>query len=324
MAKAMPGDTALAGAFGTEEPDPSVAWLNRDGFAVLARDSMGGVMPPRLPGYRRWGMDSVPPRYVAIAEGALHGHRIVLDPDGGGENPAGTGPSGTRSASLNLEVARALAGFLTSAGARVSLTRGGDFALSDVERVQISEAFHAERFLRIAHRAEPVRLGYYFSSANGKRWAERTAETFARLGLPTPRLAEDAQYPLQQTSCPALYVSPARVDEPVSEARLFAPGTIRAEAYGLYLALAREWADEGQWPIDSVEVRDAQGRPAIGAAVTLGDAIELETDARGRVRFARTEAGPLAAEVIHGRESGRSILLDSSRGAAVLTGSRGP
>jgi len=163
-------------------------------------------------------------------------------------------------------------------------------------------------------------LGYYFSSPNGKRWAESTGRELARLGLAAPRLAEDAQYPLQQTSCPALYVSTARVDDPGSEDRLLAPGALRAEAYALYLALAREWASSGAvWPVDSVEVRDADGKPVAGAAVTLGGSLVLETDARGRARFARTEPGPLEADVLHPRLERRQVLLDSSRGV-ILTG----
>jgi len=220
-------------------------------------------------------------------------------------------------------VARALAAFLSAAGAAVELTRAGDFALSDVERVQISEAFHADRFLRIGHRAEPPLLGYYFSSAAGKRWAEGTARTFSRLGLRPPGLAEDAQYPLQQTSCPALYVAPARVDVAASEDRLLGPGALRAEAYAVYVALAHEWADSTDWPVDSLEVRDPEGKPVAGAMVTLGGTLVLETDGLGRARFARTEPGPIEVEAVHPRASVRRVLLDSDRGS-ILTGSRSP
>ena len=165
-------------------------------------------------------------------------------------------------------------------------------------------------------------LGYYFSSAGGKRWAGGVAGAFAALGLPVPRLAEDAQYPLQQTSCPALYVSAARTDDRASEARLLSPGALRAEAYALYLALAREWAAPGDWPVDSITVRDAAGRPLAGAAITLGGAIVLESDAFGRVRFARTEAGPIEVGVDEPRLRARAILLDSARGL-LLTGPSG-
>ncbi len=323
FARCMPGDSVLREAPGTGGFAPALDWINRDGFVRLPRDSSGDVPVPQLAGYRPWPADPAwPPRFTPICGGVLHGRRIVVDPDGGGEDPAGVGISGTRAASLNLEVGRALAGFLRAAGAEVLLTRSGDYALSEVERVEKSEAFHAERFLRIGHRAEPPMLGYYYSSAPGKHWAAGAGESFTLLGLPAPPLAEDAQYPLQQTSCPALYVSPARVDAPASEERLLAPGGLRAEAYALFLALAREWAPDAPWPLDSIEVRDAEGRPVPGATVTLGGALVLETDGSGRARLARTEPGPLEALVDDPRVRARAVLLESERGR-ILTGTPG-
>lgn len=264
----MPGDSLLLDAPGTRESQRTLRWLNRDGFAVLEHDSLGHPIVPSLSGYRLWADGAANPAMVAIAGGALQGRRITIDPDGGGDDPAGTGRDGTRAANLNLDVARALGAMLEAAGAEVRLTRDGDFALSDVERVEISEAFHADRFLRIGHRAQPPRAGYYFSSAGGKRWAESAVSLLAKLGLPKPGIAEDAQYPLQQTSCPALYIAPARIDDAASETRLRGPGTLRAEAYALFLSLAREWAPS-DWPLDSLEVRDDAGRPLAGALVTL-------------------------------------------------------
>ena len=316
----MPDSVPLVNAPGTREPAPRVPWLNRDGFAVLHPGRDGRVLVPALPGFRAWGLDSLlPPRFVAIAGGVLHGRRIVLDPDGGGGDSGGRGRSGTRAANVNLDVARALARMLSAAGADVLLTRDGDWALSDVERVEKSERVLAERFLRIGHRAEPPMMGHYFSSAAGKAWAGRAAQELARLVLPAPSPAEDAQYPLQQTSCPALYAAPARVDDAREEERLRAPGTIRAEAYALYLSLVREWAPDAEWPRDSIEVRDGAGRPVAGVAVALGGALVLESDALGRIRFARTEPGPIEAVVRDPRARVAALLLDSDRGI-VLTG----
>jgi N-acetylmuramoyl-L-alanine amidase len=317
----MPDEGRLAGAPGTGEPSRSVRWLNRDGFAVLRRDTSGRVDVPRLDGFRRWADgDSAGPAFVAVAGGVLTGRRITIDPEGGGEDPAGVGVHGTRAAHVNLEVARILAGFLTAAGAEVHLTRSGDLALTEVQRVQGSEAFRADRYLRIGHRAR--RLGYYFSSPAGRRWAAGTAAVLASLGIAPPPQVEDALYPLQQTSCPAMYASIARVDSAGDEEALLAPGALRAEAYALFVALAREWAPAAGWAVDSLEVRDAAGVPVAGAPVTLGDALVLETDAQGRVRFARTEPGPIEARVDESRVRARAVLLDSTRGA-VLTGPRG-
>jgi N-acetylmuramoyl-L-alanine amidase len=321
----MPGGRPLARAAGTEDPEPDLAWINRDGFGVLSsRDTAStdslALAVPALPGYRSWG-DGSPPRFTPIAGGALHGRRIVIDPDGGGDNPGGMGTGGTRAAVLNLDVARALAAMLEAAGARVRLTRDADVSLSDLARVQISEAFRADRFLRIGHRPEPPQIGHYFSSEPGRAWGARVAQACSSLGLPVPARGDNAQYPLQQTSCPALYAGLARIDDPASESRLLEAGTVSRVAHALYIAFIREWAPEFTSTVDSLEIRDASGAPLGGAAVRIGNALHLESDPLGRVRFVRSEPGPLPVEVRDARIFIRRTLIDSERGT-VLTGSR--
>lgn len=323
----MPSGSPLRGIRGTQEPTPRITWLNRDGYGWIdwvSSDSSGSTLTfPSLPGYRTWPRNEgyePATAYVAIAGGALHGRRIALDPDGGGADTSGMGPGGTRAAMVNLDVARALRSMLEAAGAEVLIVRDRDEALPDVERVRRSEVFGAERYLRIARRAEPPRFGFYYSSPGGRAWAERAATTFASLGLPAPKLGEDAQYPLQQTSCPALYASLRRIDDPRDEEALHAAGTLRAEAYAHYLAIAREWAPDASWPIDSLAVRDSADRPVPGSLVTLGQALVVETDTLGWVRWARTEDGPM--EVRWGASGGRRVLIDSDRGI-VVTGPRG-
>ncbi|MBI3538913.1 MAG: carboxypeptidase regulatory-like domain-containing protein [Candidatus Eisenbacteria bacterium] len=222
---------------------------------------------------------------------------------------------------IGSEVARILAGFLAAAGAEVHLTRDGDFAVTEVERVQGSETFNADRYLRIGHRLR--RFGYFYSSAAGRQWAQGAASAFTMLKLPAPAFGEEALYALQQTSCPSMYASWARVDSTADEGTLLAPGALRAEAYALFVSLVREFTEHRRaWPVDSLEVRDADGRPVAGAVVTLGDALTLETDRAGRAHFALLEPGAIEAVVEDRRVRARRVLLDSSRGA-VLTGSRG-
>jgi N-acetylmuramoyl-L-alanine amidase len=331
FARSMPADTVLRDAVGTTGPNAAVRWINRDGFVQLPEDSVwlsprpasaaSAVRIPALAGYRMPAENGTwPPRLVALLGGALHGKRIVLDPDGGGDASGGTGASGARGASLALAVCRALAGFLAAAGADVRLTREGDASVSEVERVQISEAFRADRFLRVGFRADAPQLGHYFSSAAGKRWAERTRLELERLSLPAPPAGENVQYPITQTSCVAMAAMLGRIDDPATEERLLSTGTLRASAYALFLGLAREFSSGEAWPLDSIAVRDEEGRAVAGAAVSIG-ALVLETDALGRARFARTELGALEVAVDDSRIRARGVLLDSAR-AFVLTGPR--
>jgi hypothetical protein len=114
----------------------------------------------------------------------------------------------------------------------------------------------------------------------------------------------------------ALYASPARIDR--DEAQLLAPGALRAEAYALYLALAREWAPDSTWSADSVSVRDGHDHPRAGVPVRIGGLL-FESDRGGMVRFVRTEPGPLEVELAEGEARSMRVLLESEHGV-VLTG----
>ncbi len=310
----MPPSTPLRDAPGTSGARPAVTWITRDGFATLRADSSGRLAIPRVPGYRAWGEDGTwPPRFVAIAGGALVGRRIVLDPEGGGDDAGGTGPSGTRAATVNLDVARALASMLRAAGAEVLLTREGDAAVSEVERVQRAEAFRADRYLRIGHAASAPMAGHYFASVGGRRWAARVADACRELGIADSLpVREAAKYALTQASATALYVTLARIDSSASEAALLEPGAVRREAYALWLSLAREFAPESRWNVERLVVRDAGGAPMPHTLVTLGGALVLAADADGTVRFARTEPGPLEVVTEDSRTAARTLLLDSA------------
>src|SRR5206468_2270756 len=179
--RVLPGDTLVTSSGG-------VAW-------AYLRLGAGGVRAPAGPGRR--GSQSGGLVRAAIEGGASQARcppaQLDLAGAGGARDPelwrgfALLMPEG-------VPLARAPGAMLEAAGAEARLTRGGDLALSDVERVQISESFRADRFLRIGHRAERPRFGHYFSSAAGRSWAQRTAGELGRMGLPVPPDVEDAQY----------------------------------------------------------------------------------------------------------------------------------
>ncbi len=321
----MPEDVPLRDAPSSTGARPALAWLDRDGVAVVPADPAGRAATPQLAGFRTWGADTAwPPRVTAIASGALVGRRIVLDPEGGGDDAAGTGPSGTRASTLNLDVARALQGMLEAAGAQVTLTRTSDASVSEMERVQVGEAFGAERYLRIGHAAAPPVAGHYYASGGGRRWGGSLARACAALGLADSLpVAEATKYPLTQSSAVALYASLERVDTRAGEARLLAPGALRAEAYALFCSLAAEFAPEAAnaWTSDSLELRSAAGVPRPGVPVRFGGGLLLQSGPDGRVRFLRTEAGPMPLEVADPAFDTHPLLLDSEHGR-VLTGTR--
>jgi hypothetical protein len=104
---------------------------------------------------------------------------------------------------------------------------------------------------------------------------------------------------------------------------LLAPGNVRAEAWALFVGLAREWTEGAGWSADSIRVEDRASSPVAGAVVRIGGALLAETDMRGVARFVRTEPGPIAARVRHPRVSASAVLLESEHGT-VLTGPSEP
>ncbi len=281
--RVLPADTTWRGLV----PAAARRWLNRDGF-VAADARAGDWKRPALAGFRDAADATAwPPRIVAIADGALRGRRIAIDPEGGGEDPAGVGPSGTRASALSLQVARALASMLQASGAEVLLVRESEAPVSEVTRVQLAEGFAAERYVRIAHRAGAPSAGHYFSSGGGRRWATRLAALAPRLGLDSIAVVESSRYPVAQASAVALDASLMRVDR--DEARLLLPGTLRAEAYALYAALAADLLGR-DLDVERLLLIGPDGSPRPHALALLGGSLLLQADARGEVRIVRTEA----------------------------------
>ena len=97
---------------------------------------------------------------------------------------------------------------------------------------------------------------------------------------------------------------------------------MRTEAWALFAALLGEFADVPPTRVDTIEVRNAAGAPVAGAALVLGGALVVESDALGEARFARTERGPIEVTCDDPRVNARAILLDSAR-RFLLTGTPG-
>lgn len=103
--------------------------------------------------------------YEAMQEPApnvegLKGRTIVLDAGHGGGEPGAVGPNGLREKDVNLAVARSLAKRLEEAGAKVVMTRDGDYRIAteslpvDLKaRANIANTHHADLFLSIHHNA---------------------------------------------------------------------------------------------------------------------------------------------------------------------------
>ena len=177
-------------------------------------------------------------------EGALVGKRFVLDPEGGFGPLPGIGELGLSGAYANLQVSRFLAEYLRAAGASVLLTRETEETLSSRDVVSVTNAFGADRYLEIRHRANPVDSGlvagasFFPGSSNGQRMATSVQRRFAQaLGLPVLPPYDEVTFPLQQTACPAIVVEAPSIADVEEELRLGEPWYQRLQAYGIFTGI---------------------------------------------------------------------------------------
>jgi N-acetylmuramoyl-L-alanine amidase len=276
----------------------SAAATNSDGFFALP-GARSAALRVSAAGFLDTGKtDHGDPLVSPVVGGALLGRRIALDPEGGGDESGGAGPSGVRGASINLAVARILKEDLERAGAAVILTRESDASVSSLARVQASERFRADRLVRIARRlGGPTSVGYFPSSAGGRALASRVHKRVweNEAYLPQrvdstdtrkpPVLMDDASYVLQQTSVPSISVRSGDLARPADEQRFLDPGWRHREAYALYLALAEEFgarADSLTW----VRISVWSGINGVAGATVRLDGVPLLTDSlRAEARF---------------------------------------
>jgi N-acetylmuramoyl-L-alanine amidase len=234
------------------------------GAAVAANGTTLGVTTPegwyaapvtvnevyiRRPGYEpafvKLGKARADVPLTPIANGAIIGKTIVLDPAYGGREAGAIGPEGMRASDYALGVARRTAALLRAAGATVHISRPGDLETSEPQRVLVAEDTGADILVSISlgsrganartldasgHRADRAAfVGHYPNSPDGTRLAKVIGDALG--GLPA---VPSVTYVVQQTGCPAVLVQPADITEAGNESRYRSPEVQRMVADGIY------------------------------------------------------------------------------------------
>lgn len=171
--------------------------------------------------------------FQALVPG-LRGKIIVLDPAGGGSVTDGSGPLGTRGASLNLEAAQLAKELLEGCGAEVHLTREAETVPLPEEKVRRATELGADLFLTIGRSGLPAywTTSHHPGSDTGERWADlflQSAAGLFSLGDSTA-IIPSYDYLLRHTACPALEARLPGPATPLQEMRLLDRGWQRAEA----------------------------------------------------------------------------------------------
>jgi N-acetylmuramoyl-L-alanine amidase len=319
-----------------------LAKSNRDGFVKIdTMDREEGLWRIEASGYA-WRADSTFETTTApfdslsnwpvnslelqrAAGGLMYGRVFAIDPEGGGNDRAGQGPTGMDASWVNFEVAAALARLIEEAGGVAVVTRDRDRPASDLQRLLAAEDAGAFRYIVISHRpcgprGTPV-IEYYPGSTAGRSLSDALAGAAVdMLGAQQPEIRESSRYALRQTSCPAIYADLLPLTDRKTEKLLSQPCSASKEAYAIYAAILEHLDGGATLTADGPTVKLALPRgsgPAKAATVTLDGYLKLLADQDGALRLAELEPGEHTLDVsLSGNRTAVRKFLTPAEGAA--------
>jgi len=242
-----------------------------------------------------------------VADRRLHGLRIAIDPQYGGDWHGFISPTGVRAADINLRVAELLNSYLVAAGAECVIVRTGNSTVPVLSRVSITNEFEANLYFEISHGASPEEevavldesghlitedladlpyVAAYPTSPEGNRLAKILVRHIEPLVTPAEvRIVGSSSTTLAHTACPAVCV---HVGEPRDQdaVRLLTDTVfMRRQAYAFFTAI-QEWAGVRERDCGSIQGRVTRGGdPVRGCLVTLDEWLSLQTDELGMYHF---------------------------------------
>jgi len=304
---------------------------------IVRLDAAERLMPEphvvRAPGYWTREVDLTHQKKVVLDpmfRGALHGKKILVDAEGGGDVPVAIGPTGLRASDANLVTALNLADYLRRAGADVDITRTTDKTIDNVTRVRFALERNPDVFLTVGHRLPEPGMDekpHMLVSRVGSRWSEgrvigehmvyhlrQLLGTGEALGDPTSRKSLpgevhnwsswEVMHAGQQYS--ATYVCPMMFDGPGVEARLSTAAGPRKEALAILYGLLDYFGldDEEMSGIEGTVVDAKTGEPLGDALIWLDETLVAQTEPDGTFLFKFLEPGTHKLRAMH---SGRTM-----------------
>lgn len=158
---------------------PRLPFIDDDSADVLATPK-GFVLPIVGGGPGAWSVMTPCGRTATVANGdPIGGATVVLDPGHGGIETGTVGPGGTVERDLNMAIAERTKAALEREGAKVVLTRTGDYRIAITTRAEIAQRLKPPVFISIHHngghdevRATPgTEVFFQIASADSKRLA---------------------------------------------------------------------------------------------------------------------------------------------------------
>jgi len=162
-----------------------------------------------------------------LSENPFKDRVIVIDPGHGGSDPGATGVTGLKEKLVNLAVAEILEDLLKDAGARVIMTRSGDYFVSNRQRVELANVENADVFVSIhanayANQSSNGTETYFCSGKNnsdaGRYLAQQLQrELVSELGLRDRGVKTNSFYVLSKTKMPSALVELGFLSNPEEE-----------------------------------------------------------------------------------------------------------
>jgi N-acetylmuramoyl-L-alanine amidase len=170
---------------------PPVTWpaVPTDGVARAVQTKNGIVLPVTAANSDgTFNVDTPCSNRARVSGTPISGANVVLDPGHGGNETGAIGPGGLVEKDVNFAVAQEMRQLLEAQGARVVLTRTGDYNTTVKTRAEIAAGLQPQVFVSIHHNANPDgpsdvpgnETFYQIASPNSKRlaglmWEEITA-----------------------------------------------------------------------------------------------------------------------------------------------------
>lgn len=243
--------------------------------------------------------------------GLLNGKKIIVDPEGGGDDPVAIGEKGLRAADVNLSTALYLYDYLNRAGADVSITRTKDQSMDNVARVRFGLDRNPDVFLSIGHRLPEPGMGEKPGmnvSRAGARWddgriiskkmvfhlrqllgtGKELGDVTSRDPLPTEDhnwSSWEVMHAAQEYT--AVYVCPLMFDAPGAEERLSTTSGRRKEALAILYGLLDYFGlnDTEMASIEGTVVDRSSGKTLSDALIWINGDLIVQTESDGNFLF---------------------------------------
>lgn len=198
------------------------------GTPIPAGPPVAAATPTPKPTAAPTPTPAVPKAMDAALERQSDRKRVTIDPGHGGEDPGGTGPSGTEEKDITLALALKLQKLMRESGMEVQMTRTDDMQIQLRPRVAIGDEFDSDVFISIHTNAiaNPKINGietYYFTPQSLPLARAVHRQLVNKLGRPDRGVRRNNFVVVKYNKMPACLVEIGYLTNPTEEKLLKSP-----------------------------------------------------------------------------------------------------